>query len=378
MGYHGQRGENLKIPWWEVKSVGTEIEKLSKVVGSNYFNEGEEVLAFENEISKIAESKISIASSSGTTAIFMALKAIGMKQGSRIAIPDLTFIATANSAKLTGAEVVLVDINLENLGISLEDLEREHRINRIDAVVLVHVSGRSAWTNDLYDFCKKEGILVVEDAAEAFGSRDPLTGKILGTIGDLGAYSFSPNKIVTTGQGGVVVTNSEKYEPILRALKDQGRPSRGTGGSDYHPYEGYNFKITNLQAAVGLVQLTQFEFRKNHLIKIYSEYKSRIKNCNHLKLLEFKTEKGEFPLWPDLFALNRASIIDTFKQNYIGFREIWFPIHTQQNYLCDDENFPNSIIASSNILWLPSAFSLDQTMIEKITQSLKCNTCFDE
>ena len=159
MGYHRQRGENLKIPWWEVESVGTEIEKLSKVVASNYFNEGEEVLAFENEISKITESKISIASSSGTTAIFMALKAIGMNQGSRIAIPDLTFIATANAAKLTGAEVVLVDINLENLGISLEALEREHRIKRIDAVVLVHVSGRSAWTNEIYDFCKKGCIL---------------------------------------------------------------------------------------------------------------------------------------------------------------------------------------------------------------------------
>lgn len=365
----------MNIPWWEVQGGGKELEKLGEVVTSNYFNEGTAVLEFENNISEITNSKFTVACSSGTTAIFMALKAIGMRSGSTIAVPDLTFIATANAARLTGAKVILVDINNETLGVSLESLEEAHRKQKIDTLVLVHVSGRSAWSNEILNFCKSEGILIVEDAAEAFGSRDPVTGKMLGTIGELGAYSFSPNKIITTGQGGAVVTNSEKYLDTLRALKDQGRPTRGSGGSDLHPFEGYNFKLTNLQAAVGLAQLEQYENRKNHLTRIYSEYRARIQECIHLKLLNFNIEIGEFPLWPDLFARNRDKLIFNLKEENIGYREIWLPIHTQQKYLRSSADFPNAVLSSAHIVWLPSAFSLNIYMIEKITKNLICRIC---
>jgi len=378
LGDYGWRSVNLNIPWWEVQGGGKELEKLGEVVTSNYFNEGAVVSEFEDEISEITNSKFTVACSSGTTAIFMALKAIGMRSGSTIAVPDLTFIATANAARLTGAKVVLVDINNETLGVSLESLEEAHRKERIDALILVHVSGRSAWSNEILKFCKTEGILIIEDAAEAFGSRDPVTGKMLGTIGELGTYSFSPNKIVTTGQGGAVVTNSEKYLDILRSLKDQGRPTRGSGGSDLHPYEGYNFKLTNLQAAVGLAQLEQYENRKNHLTKVYSEYQARIQACLHLKLLNFNIEKGEFPLWPDLFARNRDELTSNLKENNIGYREIWLPIHTQQEYLCRSKDFPNTVLASAHIVWLPSAFSLNIQMIEKIIKNLNCRICHSE
>jgi perosamine synthetase len=237
------------------------------------------------------------------------------------------------------------------------------------------VSGRSAWSSEISEFCKTEGIVIIEDAAEAFGSRDPETGKMLGTIGELGAYSFSPNKIITTGQGGAVVSNKAKYLDTLHALKDQGRPTRGTGGPDLHPFEGYNFKLTNLQAAVGLAQLEQYENRRRHLARVYHEYKSRIQTCPHLKLLNFNLEKGEVPLWPDLFVINREELISSLRENHIGYREIWLPIHTQKKYLHSSKDFPNAVLASAHIVWLPSAFSLNKYMIEKIVRNLNCRMC---
>ena len=170
---------------------------------------------------------------------------------------------------MAGAKPVLVDVNPHTLNIDPEAICRAIT-SRTRAIVPVHVSGRGADMEAIMQIAGTRGLAVVEDAAEGFVSRH--RGKYLGTIGHAGCLSFSPNKTITTGQGGAVLTNDEALYVRLRELKDQGRPVRGTGGDDVHHSIGYNFKFTNLQAALGLGQLNYLQARleqaRRHLSRI--------------------------------------------------------------------------------------------------------------
>jgi len=366
----------LKIPWWSVLHTSGELQLLKEVVDSNYFNEGEFVEKFEAKIKEILDVKYVIACTSGTIAIFLALKACEIKPGDLVAIPNLTFVATANAVRLAGAEPVLVDVCKETLTICPEQLIEACKQHPIKAVIPVHVSGRSAFVNGLIEVCKKLNLIIIEDAAEAFGSKDPAMKQSLGTIGLAGAFSFSPNKIVTSGQGGVVVTNDEKIARRIVQLKDQGRPTRGTGGADIHANEGYNFKFTNLQAAVGLAQLDEFISRKEHLTNVYKHYSANFMACKHQFMPKFNVANGEFPLWPEIYTKNIKGLLNKLTIENIGYREIWLPLSSQKIYaksIC--QGYKNSLDISRYTFWLPSSFKLSETSLDIICASLKCELC---
>ena len=182
------------------------------------------------------------------------------------------------------------------------------------------MSGRSANTHELMSTLKRLKIPFVEDAAEALGSRNPTTGSYLGTEGVAGAFSFSPNKIVTSGQGGLVVTNDDRMAGGIRELKDQGRPQRGSGGDDIHHSVGFNFKYTDLQASVLLGQLVKFNSRKQHLARVYEQYKELLDDGSGL--MNFQTNKGEFPLWPEICVPNRSHLEKALVENNIGYKDL--------------------------------------------------------
>ena len=354
-----------EIPWWTVEMAGRESEYLADVIASGYINEGEFAIRFENEISeKMDRAKVTLCTN-GTSAIFLALRALGIGKGSTVIVPNLTFIATANAVRLAGANVKLIDIKEHSLTID-EELLTEEFTQGVSAIIAVHVSGRSAISKKLLDICHTRGIFLVEDAAEAFGSLDPLSQKPLGTIGDLGILSFSPNKVVTSGQGGAVVTNSTLWSEKVRSLKDQGRLKRGTGGDDWHEKEGYNFKFTNLQAAVGLAQMLKLEERLNHLRKTYEVYAHELSGLLNGILLNFDLKNGEVPLWPELKVSKRDRLEKAFLESRIGFRNFWHPLSKQPGYLTNRADLPVSTQLTPNLLWLPSAFDLSKSDIKSV------------
>jgi perosamine synthetase len=368
-----------EIPWWSVLHTSSELPLLKEVIQSNYLNEGEFVEKFENKIKEILGVRYVIACTSGTTALFLALKACGIKPGDLVAVPNLTFVATANAVKLAGAEPVLIDVCKETLTICPDQLMEAGKKHAIKAVIPVHVSGRSAFKNGLIEVCKKLKLKIIEDAAEAFGSMDPFIKQKLGTIGNAGAFSFSPNKIVTSGQGGVVVTNDENIARRVTQLKDQGRPTRGTGGADIHANEGYNFKFTNLQAAVGLAQLGEFDSRKEHLINVNKHYQANFLDCKHQFMPKFDVANGEFPLWPEIYSKNRKGLISKLVVKKIGYREIWFPLSSQRIHSkLKFQGYKNSLDVSKHTIWLPSSFKLSETSLNIISKSLKCELCSNE
>lgn len=356
------------IPWWEPRMTGHELDHLGEVIASNYVNDGDVTTRFEGEIASFLGAKHAVAVTSGTMAIFLGLVAAGVRAGDEVVVPDLTFIATANAVTLAGATPVLADVDPRTLLLAPSAFEAAITA-RTRAVVPVHVSGRGADMAAIAKIASARGIAVVEDAAEAFGSR--LGGRNLGLFGIAGAFSFSPNKTITTGQGGVVATNDDAVAARLRSLKDQGRPHKGTGGDDLHPEIGFNFKFTNLQAAVGLAQLGELQMRLDRQRRNYEIYARELKGLDGITLPGFRLTEGELPLWTDALAERRDDLDRYLAERGMGCRRFWFPIHTQAPYRKPDAAFPGAMRVSSRAIWLPSAFTLTDDDVLAVTRAIR-------
>lgn len=354
------------IPWWQPQLAGTELQQLERVLSTNYLNDGPATRQFEDEFARMIGVPHAIAASSGTAAIFMGLAACGVGPGDEVLVPDLTFIATANAARLTGATVVLVDVDRATL--TMDPLAAERAITkRTKAIVPVHVSGRAGTLDAILALAAARGLHVVEDAAEALMSRH--AGRMLGTFGRAGAFSFSPAKTITTGQGGMVVTADPELRPRLRQLKDQGRAATGTGGDDHHPVMGYNFKLTSLQAAIGLAQLPQVPRRAARQRVIQRLYRSRLARLGGITVLPFSED--EVPQWTDALIEDRDRVASALREHGMETRNFWFPLHTQPPYRQPDERFPNATWASARALWLPSAFTLSDEDVHAVCDAVE-------
>lgn len=356
-----------RIPWWTPRMTGREIELLARVIDSNYLNDGDVTEQFERSVASRVGAAHAVAVTSGTVAIFAALVAAGVRPGDEVIVPDLTFIATANAVTLAGATPVLVDVDAHTLTIDPSAVA-EAITERTRAVVPVHVSGRAADLEALAEMVRGRAIAIVEDAAEAFISRH--NGRALGTIGIAGCLSFSPNKSITTGQGGMVLTDDATLAGRVRELKDQGRPVRGTGGDDLHPALGFNFKLTNLQAAVGLAQLDELDARLERQRAIHRRYAARLSNTAGLELPGFDLDGGETPLWTDALVRDRDRLDAHLAVRGIGCRRFWRPIHTQVPYLGDGRSLERATAAAASALWLPSAFTLTDADVDTVCDEI--------
>lgn len=357
-----------KIPWWHPEIGGEEYPLIRQVLESNYVNDGDVADEFGRRIAELIGAKYAVMVTSGTAAITAALLAVGVQPGDEVIVPDITFIATANAAVMAGAKPVLVDVNPHTLNIDPEAICRAIT-NRTRAIVPVHVSGRAAEMDAILHIAESRGLAVVEDAAEGFVSMHG--GKYLGTIGHAGCLSFSPNKTITTGQGGAVLTNDDAIYGRLREWKDQGRPVRGTGGDDVHHSIGFNFKFTNLQAAVGLGQLHYLQPRLERARAIYRGYAEGLAGVPGITLPGFDLEHGESPQWTDALVERRDELDQHLLSRNIHCRRFWFPLHTQTPYAQPDEAFPHSTAASKHALWLPSAFSLTDVQVARVCTEIR-------
>lgn len=351
-------------PWWSPLMGEREKELICQVVDAGFPNDGPFTEKFERQLAEFLGVKYAVAVTSCTTALYLSLTALGIGHGDEVLVPDITFIATANAVTMTGAKPVLVDVDKATFCIDPDSLENAIT-PKTRAVIPVHVSGRAANLDAISRLCLKHNLFLVEDAAEALGSL--LQGKYLGTIGVTGCFSFSPAKTITTGQGGVVVTDSDELHGRLRELKDQGRPVRGTGGNDNHVSVGFNFKFTDLQAAMGLAQLEGLSYRLAKLRRHYEVYQDCLKDNPHLRLPGFDTASGECPQWVDAFVLSgRDELYEYLKSRNADCRKFWFPLHTQRPYLLDDEDFKSSIDVSKHSLWLPSSLNLSEEDVRQV------------
>lgn len=362
------RKKNLH--WFSPSFNNEEKKSINNAINKNFLNEGEITKEFEEKIANFLNVKYAVATTSGTIAISLALMSLGVGKGDEVIIPNFTFVATANAVTLVGANVKLVDVKLDDLTIDTEKLEKKIS-KKTKAIVTVDVNGRACDYNTIEKFCKKFNLKLICDSAEALGSR--IKGKFLGTFGDCGCFSFSAAKTLSTGQGGIIVTNQKLVRDRILELKDQGRKKRGTGGKDYHPNLGFNFKFTDLQASVGIKQLEKIETRiKNFKIRdeTYRNFLQNFKICLPVKNYD------EVLQWFDIIFENekqKKRVIQSFISKKIGFREFWNPVNFHNVYkklTCEGNN---NIIVSKLGIWLPSNFSIKYKDIEYICKTLKQN-----
>ena len=360
-------GSNTVIPWFAPEMTGDELDLLKQVLDSGFVNDGPVTRRFEAAIARIAGARFAVAVTSGTVAISCALMAVGVRPGDEVLVPALTFVATANAVRLVGATPVLVDIEPDRFAIDPEAASAAVT-SRTRAIVTVDVNGRGAAYDRIEPLCDRHDLLLITDSAEGLGSS--YRGRPLGSFGRAGCFSFSPNKFVTTGQGGVVTTDDEAIYQRLQEIKDQGRPVRGTGGDDIHPNMGFNFKFTDVQAALGLAQLGSLDARVKAAQQRDALYQEFLGNVQGVRLGAVQ-EKGEVRLWADALIERREVVGAALAQAGIGFRNFWHPINAQLPYRDQLGPFPVAEQVSCRGLWLPSHFAITEAEIERASHVVR-------
>lgn len=343
------------IPWFFPQFDQAEKNEVLKVLDSQYINDGHVARELEQKIADFLGCRHCLSVTSGTAALTLSLMALGIGPGDEVIVPDFTFIATANAVRLAGADVKLVDI--EPTRFTLDPEKTRSAIGpHTKAIVSVDVNGRGADYSALELLCKEYNLALVCDSAEALGSK--YKGQYLGTFGDAGCFSFSANKTISSGQGGMIATNNTDLFHRMKELKDQGRRFTGTGGNDLHPVMGYNFKYTNLQAAVALAQFEKMAARLKHFQERDQWYLSQIHQSPGITLPPLEIDSGEVRQWTDLLCENRQELEKRLNEEGVEVRPFWYPLHQQKPYALPDDGFENAIKISKKGLWLPSSFQL--------------------
>ena len=227
---------------------------------------------FEDQIREKTGSKFCFVVNNGTIALSCSLLSVGVQPGDEVIVPDLTMIATANAARLIGAVPVLVDVEPIALGLD-PPLVNAAITERTKAIVFVSLNGRCGQLEAIDDICANHQLPLIEDAAQSLGSY--IKKRHLGTIGKAGILSFSSQKIISTGQGGAVMTQDSALANEIKKLKDFGRLS---GGNDIHDFMGYNFKFTDVQATIGIEQMKKLTWRIMRKKHIYRQYYTTLQN----------------------------------------------------------------------------------------------------
>ncbi|MCL4360162.1 DegT/DnrJ/EryC1/StrS family aminotransferase [Patescibacteria group bacterium] len=346
-------------PW-----LGKEEEdEIIKVLKSGWITEAVETKKLESEIAHFVGSTYASLVTNGTVSLAVALMAVGIARGDEVIVPDFTMVATPNAVYLAGAEPVLADIDRSTLCLDPNALDR-HLTRKTKAIIPVALNGRAPDMRKLMLWARRHNLFVIEDAAQAFGST--FGGKYLGTYGDIGSFSFSTPKVITTGQGGALVTDDKRYYERIIRLKDFGRINRN---SQEHDEIGFNFKFTDIQAAIGVAQMGKLSVRLKRKKEMYALYRKELEAVGDIRFLE--TDLREVAPWfIDIFVPDPVSLKKYLQKFHIGTREFYPAIHTTPPYK-NRGAFPNSLWAARHGLWLPSSSFLSDSDIIMICRKIR-------
>lgn len=275
----------MRINFGDLKIGEIAKKRLKQAIDKNWVSEGENVKEFEEKFAKQFGYKHAIATSSGTTACIAALASLydfGASRGDEVIVPAATFVATANAVLAAGFTPKFVDIELETLNINPDKVE-EAITDKTKAIMPVHLMGKPCEMDTIIRIAKKYNLKVIEDACEAHGAK--YKGKYVGTIGDMGVFSFYAAHLIICGEGGMVVTNDDKIADVVRSVKTHGRPT----GSIYFDFQrfGLNLRLNELTAAIGIEGVEHFEEtfkkRKDNLYKLLNLTKDLSNYCYFIK-----------------------------------------------------------------------------------------------
>lgn len=364
--------KKIFIPVYEPELSGNELKYLTKCIKTNWISSlGGYVTRFEEDFGKFVGTKHAISTSSGTTALHLALAALGIGKDDEVIVPDLTFVATANAVSYTGAKPVFVDASHDTWNIDPRYIEKKIT-KRTKAIIAVHLYGHSADMDPILAIAKSHGLFVIEDAAEAHGAE--YKGSKVGSLSDIGCFSFYGNKIITTGEGGIVVTNNADIEKRVKMLRDH---AMSQDQVYWHEAIGYNYRMTNIQAAIGVAQLERIA----NIIEIKREnamiYNSFLRDIPCIILPpELPWAKSVYWMYSILIektaGISRNKLMIVLKENGIDSRPFFVPMHKLPMY-AHRSSYPVATRLSNTGINLPSSTKITRADIQYIASVIKAN-----
>lgn len=352
-----------QIPWWQV-DLGPEAASAAfEAVAARNLSQGPITETLEAEVARLVGSRFGIATSSGSTALTLALMAAGAKPGDRVICPAYTWVATAQAAQILGCSVELVDIEPDRPVMDINQVP-DASDERIFAIP-VHMNGHSTDVTTL----REKGYTVIEDAAQALGSVSE--GRMLGTLGHLGCYSFSVSKIIGSGQGGIVVTDSEELVSLARRARTHGVVD--VFAPEAWQSLGHNFRFNDVLAAVLLTQIPRLTERLDYARHLAGQYRQHLHSCEGVEIVRHSTgsEVGPY-IEARVSRIHRDKLVEYLNNRGIGARKA-FPPLSSANYMNPNPSvaFPNSSNWSAEVLYLPSGPGLSTESLEKVCKTIQ-------
>jgi perosamine synthetase len=345
------------------------VSRVVEIFKSGNLVQGEYVLEFETILKDYLNTNNAIAVSSGTAALHLSLMASGIGSGDEVIIPAFSFPATANVVEIVGAKPILVDINLNDYCLNVSDIEKVIT-DRTRAIIPVHEFGQSADIEVLHKIANENDLIVIEDAACALGTE--YNGNKVGTYGNMGCFSFHPRKAVTTGEGGLVVTNDSVIAGKIRALRNHGI----SGNSDFI-YAGLNYRMTDIQAAIGIDQMNSLEEVIEIKTEIAGTYNELLADCDYIKTpTVFPIRKNVYQTYHILLG-NRIDQRDMISYLYKNGVQANFGAHAlhclayyRNKYNYAEDDYPAAKLAYERGLALPCGSHMSGNNVEFVCEKL--------
>jgi perosamine synthetase len=355
-------------PWIDEE----ELEELRKVIESTFVTESRATEKFEGLLKDYTGAKYAIAVCNGTMGLFIALKVLGIGPGDEVIVPDLTFIASANAVILTGAKPVFCDVDPKTFCILPEKIE-EKISSRTKCIMPVHLYGQSADMDRILKIAKRYSLSVVEDAAQGIGVR--FLGRHVGTFGEAGVLSFYGNKTITTGEGGVILTNDSTIARDCYRLKNHGRDRKGIF---VHDTIGFNFCFTDLQAAIGISQMKKLPRIIARKKEIREKYVEAFRDLSSFLTPAYVDPRVEPVFWFSNFLTENVESLSAFLEKYgIQIRRFFYPLHLQKCYqdprtgVDTSGDYPNAVNAYKKGFSLPSSAILTGEEQEEVIKRVR-------
>ncbi|MCX6985411.1 MAG: aminotransferase class I/II-fold pyridoxal phosphate-dependent enzyme, partial [Lentisphaerae bacterium] len=333
------------FPVAEPVFAGNELEYLEECIKTGWVSsQGRFINLFEKHLSDFHNAENVLAVSNGTTALHLALTALGIGPGDEVIVPTLTFAASVNAIIYTGATPVFIDICPESWNIDADGIEKLIT-DKTRAVMPVHLYGNPCRMDRIMEISKKYGLLVIEDCAEALGAS--WDGDIVGTFGDASCFSFFGNKIITTGEGGAVIFKDPNVKEKAGILRDHGMDKKR---KYWHNEVGFNYRMTNIQAAIGVAQMERLGQILRQKDSISASYDENLRPLNLLKRPSCKDHRAKSVCWlytasiDETLGLSRNELLDRLLLCGVEARPVFFPLHHMPPYqkYVRDMHFPVS------------------------------------
>lgn len=363
-----------KIPVFSIEIGETEKKYINECLDTSWIGQGGYVDKFEEAFSKFVNCKHGITTTSGTTALHLALVSAGVKSGDEVLVASSTNMACAFSIAYCGAKPVPIDIDKDSWVIDASLLEK-HINNKTKAIMVVHLFGHTVDMDHVMKIAKKHNLKVIEDCAEAHGV--DYKGKKVGSIGDFGCFSFFSNKTITCGEGGMVVTNNTTLAEKAKSFKNL---CYGKINKFQHDDIGFNYRLPNISAAMGYAQLENINEIISQKNRIYNRYKKNLKNIEGLNIPKIEEYNSNFIMWvfnlylDNNFKISRNELTRVLKENNIDTRDAFVPMNKQKPiqtlYNIDENSCPNANYIMDNGFYLPSGNNISNEDIDFVCETI--------